>query len=278
MGNENLLKITKDYYNHKDTDQFYYHIWGGEDIHIGWYKKKGVSLKEASLSTTQTMARIIPGLKKSHRILDIGSGYGGTARYLAAKYGCKVDCLDLSEGNNRRNSEKSKAADLDKYIAIQTGNFEEIPFDSETYDIVWSQDALLHSNNKTQVFREVARVLKPQGRFIFTDPMQQEQCPEGALAKVLERIHLQEMGSIQLYKRLAKRAELEQVLVKRRPQYLITHYQKVLETLQDKRKSLAEKISPAFLDNMELGLQAWIEAGEKGYLDWGILQFQKRNY
>jgi sarcosine/dimethylglycine N-methyltransferase len=127
------------------------------------------------------------------------------------------------------------------------------------------------------VFWEVARVLKPEGRFIFTDPMQIDDCPKGVLDKVLARIHLEELGSVKKYKRLANKADLEQVFIKQLPDQLVNHYTAVLAELKNRYDEMLKKSSQSYLDDMMIGLQHWIEAGKEGYLNWGILQFQKRN-
>lgn len=277
MSDKDLIQTTREYYDSKDADEFYHEIWGGEDIHIGIYSTGQESIKDASRNTILKMTKRLPSIKKGTKILDIGSGYGGAARFLAEKYKCQVDCLNLSETENQRNLKKTKAADLEKLISVTTGNFEQIPFDQESYDIVWSQDALLHSNKKLRVFQEVSRVLKPGGHFLFTDPMQSNDCPAGVLNEVLGRIHLEEMGSFNLYKRLARRTGLEQVFTKEMSEQLTSHYSKVLETLQKRYEEVAKKSKKTYLDKMMQGLQHWIDAGEKGYLTWGILQFQKRN-
>lgn len=277
MEEKKLIQTTRDYYNSKEADEFYHEIWGGEDIHIGIYSKDKESIKEGSRETVIRMASRISKIKKGYKILDIGSGYGGAARYLAEKYNCRVDCLNLSETENKRNLEKTKAVGLEQLISVTEGNFEKIPFDQETYDMVWSQDALLHTNKKLKVFREVSRVLKPQGHFIFTDPMQSADCPEGVLKPVLDQIHLEEMGSVNLYKSLARRTDLEQVFIKEMPEQLVNHYSKVLEALRERYDEVVEKSNKAYLDKMVVRLQHWVNAGCKGYLNWGILHFQKRN-
>ena len=145
------------------------------------------------------------------------------------------------------------------------------------YDIVWMQDALLHSNNKPKVFEEVARVLKPRGRFIFTDPMQSDDCPDGVLQPVLNRIHLQEMGSVIRYRHLASKVGLETCNDKNKCQnnwYFITA--RFLNTLKAKFDQIRNQANEAYLNNMMIGLQHWIDAGQKGYLNWAILQFQKK--
>src|SRR5690606_8268612 len=72
-----------------------------------------------------------------------------------------------------------------------------------SFDVVWSQDALLHSGNRKLVLEEVHRVLRRGGQFIFTDPMQSDDCPEGVLQPVYDRIHLESLGSFAFYRETA---------------------------------------------------------------------------
>ena len=184
----------------------------------------------------------------------------------------------------RNNGTKNDAEDIfhdglvTLYHNLSTGTFEQLPFDAESFDLVWSQDALLHSNKRERVFWEVARVLNRKGRFLFTDPMQSDDCPKGGLKQVLDRIHLEELGSKTAYLRMASRADLECVFVREMPQHLVTHYSKILSALTSRYDEMIKKSDKTFIDNMITGVNHWIEAGKKGYLNWGILQFQKRNY
>ncbi len=276
MPKKDLVQITKDYYNSEEADEFYYRIWGGEDIHIGIYQEPGQPIKAASRNTVREMANSLPVLDGNTEVLDIGAGYGGSARLLAREYGCRVHCLNLSEKENERNEQKTRAAGLEHLVSVTTGNFEQIPFDDNAFDLAWSQDALLHSNKKELVFREVVRVLKPGGRFIFTDPMQSDDCPARVLQPVLDRIHLEEMGSVRRYRELAGELGLEEVMVREIPEQLEKHYSRVLTTLKEQYEVLVEKSNAAYLERMMTGLKHWVEAGEKGYLNWGIMQFQKR--
>ncbi|MCZ6628564.1 MAG: methyltransferase domain-containing protein [SAR324 cluster bacterium] len=78
-------------------------------------------------------------------MLDIGSGYGGTARHLAGTHGCRVTGLSISEVENERHRKMNEAKGLQDLIDVVDGNFEDIPFPDNSFDIVWFQDAMLHS-------------------------------------------------------------------------------------------------------------------------------------
>jgi ubiquinone/menaquinone biosynthesis C-methylase UbiE len=272
---KDLVQITRDYYNSREADEFYFHIWGGEDIHIGIYDPPQISIKAASRATVKAMEALLPSLKADYQILDIGAGYGGPARYLAGKHGARVDCLNLSETENERNRHLSRLAGLEKLIYIHTGNFEEIPFEANRHDVVWSQDAILHSDKKEQVFREVFRVLKPGGYFVFTDPMQSDECPDGVLQPVLDRIHLREMGSVKRYREYLRQIGFEEITVREMPEQLVHHYARILEEVKKNYENIVEKSGREYIEKMMAGLGHWIEAGKNAYLNWGIFLFKK---
>ena len=270
-----VVNTARDYYNSEDADNFYFHIWGGEDIHIGLYEREDEEIATASRRTVETMARQVPGLGAESRVLDLGAGYGGAARYLARTFGCHVTALNLSEAENARDRAMNREAGLDPLIEVVDGNFEQVPGPDNQYDLVWSQDAILHSPNREQVIREAARVLKPGGHLLFTDPMQADDCPEGVLQPVLDRIHLASLGSIVFYRQAAQAAGLAEVGVENLTGQLVRHYGRVRDELQRQRTALDGKVSEAYVERMLAGLQHWVDAGKAGYLAWGILHFRK---
>jgi len=272
---DQLVQTTKTYYDSTDADEFYHTIWGGEDIHVGLYEYHGESILKASNRTVRTMAEKISPIGPETRILDLGAGYGGAARYLAATFGCHVDCLNLSDAENRRNKEKNKQADLSHLITVTGGNFEDVPFEDESYDIVWSEDAFLHSGQKAKIFAEIKRVLRPGGQLIFTDPMQADNCPSDVLGPILQRIHLEALGSVKKYRLFAQQNGLEEVAIIEMPEQLTNHYQSVLDQMNSRHDELADVCSDEYVTNMKKGLQHWINGGKKNYLNWGIMHFKK---
>jgi len=268
------VNIARDYYNSDDADNFYAIIWGGEDIHIGLYESLEDSIIEASHHTVRHIADML-NLKPEFHVLDIGSGYCGAARYLAKTFGCKVTALNLSEKENLRARELNEAAGLSNLIQVIDGSFENIPTEHNTFDVVWSQDAILHSGEKIKVMQEVTRVLKTNGQFIFTDPMQADDCPSGVLQPVLDRIHLDSLGSFAFYRNQAEKLGWQELSIENLTPQLISHYTRVKQELTNRREELNGKVSDEYIDRMSQGLTHWIDAGNHGYLSWGILHFRK---
>lgn len=274
-----VVATAREYYNSDDADHFYFHVWGGEDIHIGLYQDPDEPIFDASRRTVEQMASLAPWLGPDHRVLDLGAGYGGAARWLAEHTGCRVTALNLSERENARHREFNLARGLEGQIEVIDGSFEAVPCPDASIDLVWSQDAILHSGARDQVIAEAARVLRPGGQLVFTDPMQTDDCPAAeltaALAPVLARIHLDSLGSVAAYRAAAERCGLTFVGFDDLTGNLVTHYNRVRQELLRQRGGLSGLVSGDYVDRMLTGLGHWVEAGMGGHLRWGILQFAK---
>ena len=279
MSNETLnpVNIARDYYNSSDADTFYATIWGGEDIHVGLYHSDEDTIPEASRRTQERMTEQLlnrPAVTSS--IIDLGSGYGGTARYLAGQHGCRVVALNLSEVENERARKLNREQNLDTLIDVIDGDYADVPYEDQSFDLVWSQDALLHSPARKDVIKEVSRILKPGGEFVFTDPMQADDCPEGVLQPIFDRIHLESMGSPAFYRKTAGDFGLKEVRYLEMTEQLQRHYTSVLKNTEKQEDKLRNHVSQEYLHNMKKGLQHWIDGAANGYLSWGIMHFQKQ--
>lgn len=268
------VNVARDYYNSDDADNFYSSIWGGEDIHIGIYRSGDEPIPEASRRTIERMDARLDGLRPESRVLDIGAGYGGSARYLAGKYGCRVVALNLSEIENRRNRALNERRGLDSLVEVVEGSFEEIPYDEDSFDVVWSQDAILHSGEREKVLEEVARVLREDGDFVFTDPMKADGCPDGVLQPILDRLHLDSLGSPGFYRETAREVGLREEGFEDHGEHLPTHYARVLQETERREDELSASVSRDYLERMKRGLAHWVEGGRNGHLTWGIHHFR----
>jgi sarcosine/dimethylglycine N-methyltransferase len=268
------VQTARDYYNSDDADHFYSTIWGGEDIHIGIYHDAVEPIAEASGRTVTQMASRLP-LDDGTHVLDMGSGYCGAARHLAREHSARVTAINLSEVENNRARELNEAAGLDDQIEVHDGSFERLPYDNNAFDVVWSQDAILHSERRREVVAEAFRVLKRGGHFVFTDPMQSDECPDGVLQPILDRIHLSSLGSPRFYLAAAEQVGFQVVSFDNMTDQLINHYRRVLEETTARAVELQRHVSADYIHRMKAGLQRWIDGGQAGYLAWGIFQLRK---
>ncbi|RFF32690.1 SAM-dependent methyltransferase [Wenzhouxiangella sediminis] len=271
-----VVQTARDYYNSDDADNFYFHVWGGEDIHVGLYDSDEEPIAAASRRTVQRMSEVLGPLDESARVLDLGAGYGGSMRYLAREFGCRCVALNLSEVENARDREKNAEQGLDKLIEVVDGDFTNLPYEDGSFDVVWSQDAILHSGDRARVCAEAARVLKPGGRLIFTDPMQSDDADPERLQPIYDRIHLDSLGSPGFYRRTLEALGLEEVTWEDHGDQLPRHYARVRRELEANEEALRERgVSDDYIRKMKAGLQHWVDGGKRGDLEWGIFLFRK---
>jgi len=266
------VAVARDYYDSAEADGFYSAIWGGEDIHIGLYDETD-DIREASRRTVDSMiARI--GDVSGKRAVDLGSGYGGAARVLAGK-GAHVTCLNLSSVENERNRKLNAAAGLADRIDVVDGSYDAMPFADGSFDIAWSQDAILHAPDRFAVLDEVARVLKPGGLFVFHDPMQADGLVDtAALQPIYDRIHLPDLASIGFYRDALSARDFAEVETDEMTHQLGRHYARVREELLARQEELG--LPADFVARMSAGLSHWVEGAANGNLRWAIMVYRKK--
>jgi SAM-dependent methyltransferase len=268
------------YYDSTDADHFYADIWGGEDIHIGLYAEPDEAIAAASRRTIDTLIDLIgsEGLgdgQAERLVVDFGSGYGGAARRLCQRPNVRVEAINISAVENDRHRLLNREAGVDQTITVHNASFESVPLDDGCADMIWSQDAILHSGDRQKVMHEASRLLKPGGVMVMTDPMAADGVPAESLSAILQRIHLQDLGSPERYRTWADVAGLERTHWDDRTPMLVKHYSRVREELKQRRELLTRTISTDYLERMDAGLGHWVEGGEAGRLCWGLMRFRK---
>jgi sarcosine/dimethylglycine N-methyltransferase len=103
------------------------------------------------------------------RVLDAGAGIGGTARFLAATYGCQVAAIDLTPEYCETASWLNKLTGLDGKITVQPGDVTSLPFPDASFDVVMSQHVQMNVADKGRLYAEARRVLVSGGRLAIWD-------------------------------------------------------------------------------------------------------------
>ena len=103
------------------------------------------------------------------RVLDAGAGIGGTARVLAATFGCRVAAIDLTPEYCEAASWLNKLTGLDGNITVQPGDVTDLPFPDASFDVVTSQHVQMNVADKARLYAEARRVLVTGGRLAIWD-------------------------------------------------------------------------------------------------------------
>jgi len=266
--------VAEDYYDSGDAVRFYLDVWGGEDIHVGLYKSETEAIREASIRTVETIADMLD-LPSGAHVVDLGAGYGGGARWMVRNRGWKVTCVNIADKQNEINRKLNAKAGLHDEIEVIHGSFNEVPAEDGAFDAMWSQDSFLHGGDREGIIAECARIVKPGGDIIFTDPMMADDAPVDELEPILKRIRLSSLASVAFYREAAKKAGLEVVDIREHPDQLGRHYGRVREELIRDRENIEKTVSTEYIDNMIEGLGHWVDGAATDKLNWGILHFRK---
>jgi ubiquinone/menaquinone biosynthesis C-methylase UbiE len=130
----------------------------------------------APLEDFHTMGRIatsqlaeLAGIERSDEVLDAGSGVGGTARYLADQFGCRITAVDLTEEYCNTSRWLNQLVGLDGCISVHQADVTNLPFASASFTAVMSQHVQMNVADKTCLYDEARRVLRPRGRLAIWD-------------------------------------------------------------------------------------------------------------
>jgi ubiquinone/menaquinone biosynthesis C-methylase UbiE len=108
-------------------------------------------------------------LEPASRVLDVGCGLGGSARYLAAEYQCRVDGIDLTQEYVDVSNALAGMVGLSDRVACRQASALEVPFGDATFDVVWTEHVQMNIADKPSFYGEIARVTRPGGILLFHD-------------------------------------------------------------------------------------------------------------
>jgi SAM-dependent methyltransferase len=114
------------------------------------------------IEATEDLARLV-SVQASDRLLDVGSGIGGPARYMHARFGCPVQGIDLTPEFCDVARALSEALGLGSGVSFQCGDALAMPFAGASFDGAYSMNVGMNIADKPALYREIRRVLKSGG-------------------------------------------------------------------------------------------------------------------
>lgn len=108
-------------------------------------------------------------INADERVLDVGGGIGGPARQLASRFGCHVTVLDVTPEYCAVGEKLTDWTRLADRVAFVQASALDMPFADASFDVIWTQHATMNIPDKQRLYSEMARVVRPGGRFAMFD-------------------------------------------------------------------------------------------------------------
>lgn len=185
-------------------DEAYRRTWG-EHVHHGLWERGDESPAEAALALSRHVASAA-GIAAGDEVVDVGCGYGATARLLAREYGARVTGLTLSAAQASAHPPVPGAR-----LLVRDWLANGLP--AATFDAAISIEAISHMPDKPRAFAELARVVRPGGRVVVVDWLTRERPSAREVRHLLRPIceegHLPSLHAPSEYEALLRGAGLE---------------------------------------------------------------------
>jgi sarcosine/dimethylglycine N-methyltransferase len=107
--------------------------------------------------------------RPGERLLDIGGGIAGPARWIAHHFGCHVTSLDITAEFCRAAEELNAATGMSDRVRVVEGSATDLPFPDGSFDRAYSQNVAMNISDKSCLYAEAYRVLRRGGVFAFSN-------------------------------------------------------------------------------------------------------------
>ncbi|HEU4730411.1 MAG TPA: methyltransferase domain-containing protein [Kofleriaceae bacterium] len=168
-------------FTERDVEEFfdgstetYLSFWDpGGVLHTGYFAHDNDADYRAAAEATSRLVADEAAIAPSSVVLDAGCGCGNFAIYLARRFGCRCDGLDLSQ-QRIAVADAQLAGDprLAGLVSFRHGSVTRMPYPDRAFSHVVSQDALFLVPDKAHSHAEIHRVLRPGGTFALSDFLQ----------------------------------------------------------------------------------------------------------
>lgn len=120
------------------------------------------------VAATAEMADLLP-VSPGDRLLDIGSGLGGPARYMAGRFGCHVTGIDLTEEFCETARRLAECVGMSEQVSFRQGSATALPFPADGFDAAYTQNVSMNIADKARFHAEAFRVIRRGGHFALSE-------------------------------------------------------------------------------------------------------------
>lgn len=226
--------------------------------------------------TTELLGQVLE-LKPTDKVMEIGSGLGGSACYLAGKYGCDVTGIDITEVNYREAVKRTKDKGLADRVHFELGDARAMPFGEDIFDAVYSIDAIYHVVERDLVIGECARVLRPGGTFAFLDWVQVKEMEQEERDSLFASIRCENLATMEEYKTLLTKYGFEVLREDNLVEKLHEVIQQTLEQIRvaEYKEAAAKNMGEQGLQIVEQTFAFWSRLVAEHKIGWALFVSRK---
>ncbi|MGI9278616.1 MAG: methyltransferase domain-containing protein [Endozoicomonas sp.] len=228
-------------------------------------------ISTGGLESTRQLT-VLLDLKKGQKVLDIGSGIGGSAFYMAKTYGVEVTGIDLSQNM----VEIAKKQEEQKTLPVHFihGDIMTLDLAPDSFDVIYSRDTLLHIKNKEALFKKMYTWLKPGGQFLISDYcVGDKELSEKTREYIKQRDY--HLTDVQSYRDLLEKAGFIDVAGESRDQQFLDILNRELARFKNNKEHFLKEFSAQDYQDLVNGWSRKIERVQSGDQTWAVFAGQK---
>jgi cyclopropane fatty-acyl-phospholipid synthase-like methyltransferase len=239
-------------------------IWGG-NLHLGLFEHPDEPLGRAQLRAKDHLARSA-ALRSGQRVFEVACGVGTTAIHLARTYGVFVRATNIAQAQLEEAAERVRAAGLADRVSFGFADYHDLGDAEGLYDCWWCQEALLYATDRTRVFSEARRVVKPGGKIVFTDLTLSSKLPLEERQSFMEDIRAPHLWPIEDYDRLFHDMNIPVVGREDWTAHTILTFDAVARNLASVRDEFVARIDEETVRGTEIRINRQLAMARAGYL------------
>lgn len=215
--NETSEDRIKKYYNSTRLDYFWaLRQWKHNNLHYGYFDGDTKGIASAILNLNRVLADKV-NIQEGDKVLDAGSGDGGSSVWLATHRGANVLGLTLVESQVQRAQALARRKGVANTATFKVGDFRKTGLKDKSFDVLWAIESVCHAENKNDFVREAFRILRHGGRLILSDGFVKKEglspSEEFTLKKWLDGWAVPNLASFKEFKKLLAEAGFQDIQV-----------------------------------------------------------------